>query len=300
MNKQNDQHQSALDKRYYRESFNRAAQRYDDSAVLQKEIGKRLLERLDYIRLDPAFVVDLGSGTGLCTGGLAQRYSGAQIIAVDIAPAMLQQGRQKLSWWQYRFGKQRFVCADAEQLPFADASVDMVFSNLTLQWCGDLDSTFTEIRRVLKPNGLLMFTTMGPDTLKELRDSWRAVDDRLHVHPFLDMHDIGDALIRNRLADPVMDMEHVTLTYQHATDLMRDLKAIGAHNAAFDRTRGLTGKSKLSAMRQHYETYRTNGVLPATYEIVYGQAWMSTLSNAQQPRSPSGDINVTLQRPSNR
>ena len=149
----------------------------------------------------------------------------------------------------------------------------MVFSNLTLQWCNDLDHVFGEIRRILKPGGLFMFSTLGPDTLKELRESWRKVDQYNHVNAFMDMHDIGDALMRTNLADPVMDVEEITLTYADVFKLMKDLKTLGAHNVTKGRPRGLTGKHRLQSMVAHYEAFRKNGLLPATYEVVYGHAW---------------------------
>jgi len=284
-----------LDKNLYRHSFDRAASRYDKAAVLQKEVGKRLLERLDYVRLTPQCVLDLGAGTGLCTGPLSRRYHNAQVIALDIAPAMLRQARTKQPWLERTFfGRQRFVCGDADYLPLKDDSVDLIFSNLTLQWCTDLDRTFAECRRVLKPNGLLMFTSLGPDTLKELRQSWQRVDSTVHVHTFIDMHDVGDALLRARLADPVMDMETITLTYQDVHTLMRDLKTLGAHNASPERTRSLTGKSRFLAMFAAYEQYRVNGLLPATYEVVYGQAWAPADKSRAEPTTAS-EVPVTLQ-----
>jgi malonyl-CoA O-methyltransferase len=158
-------------------------------------------------------------------------------------------------------------------LPLADASVDLVFSNLMLQWCDDLDAAFAEIARVLRPRGLFTFTTLGPDTLVELRDAWRAADAGEHVIPFTDMHDIGDGLVRAGLAEPVLDVERMTLAYPDALALMRDLKAIGAHNANAGRARGLTGRRRLAAMQAAYERRRRDGVLPATYEVVFGQAW---------------------------
>lgn len=275
-----------LDKHLYRQSFNRAAARYDEAAVLQKEVGQRLLERLDYVRLQPECILDLGSGTGLCATALNQRYKKAHVISLDIAPAMLQQAKNKLSWLEKTFsGKQRFICADADFLPLQDQSVDMIISNLTLQWCPDLDHTFCELRRVLKPDGLLMFTTLGPDTLKELRQSWQAVDANIHVHPFVDMHDVGDALLRNRFADPVMDMETITMTYRDARTLMQDLKTLGAHNASPDRPKGLTGRRRLNTMLAAYERFRTDNVLPATYEVVYGQAWTTHVKTSRQQPS---------------
>jgi malonyl-CoA O-methyltransferase len=185
--------------------------------------------------------------------------------------------RSKVGWLQSLFARQRFICADAESLPLADNSVDFIFSNLTLQWCGDLDTTFQEFKRILRPNGLLMFSTFGPDTLKELRASWCAAEGNenpvSHVNPFLDMHDIGDALLRSGLADPVMDVENFTLTYKDAYQLMRELKAIGAHTVADGRRQGLTGKARLKAMLDAYEGFRRDDLLPATYEVVYGHAW---------------------------
>jgi len=286
---------TTLDKHLYRQAFDKAANRYDEAAVLQKEVGRRLLERLDYVRIQPECILDLGSGTGLCTTALGQRYKKAQIIALDIAPAMLQQARNKQSWLAKTFSsRQRYLCGDADCLPLKDQSVDMIVSNLTLQWCPDLDHTFAELRRVLKPDGLLMFTTLGPDTLKELRQSWQSVDANIHVHTFIDMHDVGDALIRTRFADPVMDMETITMTYKDACTLMHDLKTLGAHNASPARPKSLTGKKRLQAMLAAYEQFRVDNVLPATYEVVYGQAWTTHVKGAQQ-QSPERELQVPFQ-----
>lgn len=277
-----------LDKHLYRHAFNRSASTYDEAAVLQKEVARRLLERLDYVKLQPQQVLDLGSGTGFCAAALAQRYKKAGITALDIAPAMLQQARRKLSRLEKLFNhRQRFVCADADFLPLQDQSLDLVVSNLTLQWCPDLDRTFAEVRRVLKPDGLFMFSTLGPDTLKELRQSWQSVDANVHVHTFIDMHDVGDALLRTQFADPVMDMETITLTYKDARTLMHDLKALGAHNASANRNKGLTGRCRLKSMLEAYEQFRRDGVLPATYEVVYGQAWTTEITRSKHPQAPS-------------
>ena len=258
-----------INKAQIRQSFDKAATRYDEVAVLQREVAQRVLERLELIKLAPQRILDLGCGTGLNSKALEKRYPKAQVISLDLAPAMLQQARKHKRW----LSKQRFICGDAEQLPLAKNSVDMIFSSLTLQWCHDLDSAFRECFRVLKPGGLLMFATLGPDTLHELRNSWQSVDNYNHVNAFVDMHDIGDALIRTRLADPVMDVETITMTYQEVMPLMRDLKILGAHNMTGGRERGLTGKQKIHAMAEAYESYRINGLLPASYEVVYGHAW---------------------------
>jgi malonyl-CoA O-methyltransferase len=167
----------------------------------------------------------------------------------------------------------RPVCADIQKLPFADNSVDLIFSSLAMQWCESLEQTFKEFQRVLRPGGFVLFSTFGPDTLTELRQSWAAVDEREHVHNFIDMHIVGDAMIQAGLAEPVMDVENLTLTYQNVYDLMRELKGIGAHNVAHGRPRGLTGRQRLQAFEQAYEKFRHDGLVPASYEVVYGHAW---------------------------
>ena len=258
-----------LDKQRVRASFQRAAANYDQVAVLQREVGQRMLERLELIRISPSVLVDVGAGTGALTAQLVKRYKKAHVVALDLAPAMVQQARKHKGW----FSKQSFVCGDAECLPLATHSIDMIFSNLTLQWCNMLDAAFAEFQRVLKPGGLLLFSTLGPDTLKELRTSWHAADAHTHVNAFLDMHDIGDALVRAGFADPVMDVERLTLTYPTVFQLMSDLKTLGAHNATAGRATGLTGKGRLKKMRDAYELLRRDGVLPASYEVVYGHAW---------------------------
>lgn len=271
---------ASLEKRRVRESFDRAAERYDDVAVLQREVGNRIMERLEVVRLIPASILDVGAGTGVFSGALAKRYKQARVIALDLSPRMLGAARNRRGIFQRGwFNRHGFVCGDAEHLPIADQSIDLLFSNLTIQWCADLDKTFSEFKRVLKPGGLLMFSTLGPDTLMELRASWRAVDDDVHVHEFLDMHDVGDALLRAGLADPVMDVERFTLTYPDAFQLMRELKILGAHNAATERRHGLTGKERLKGMAHAYERYRSEGLLPASYEVVYGHAWAVAAGN---------------------
>ncbi len=269
------ENQHIPDKLKMRQSFERAAAHYDAAAILQQEISKRLLERLDYIKLQPARVLDVGAGTGISLTGLRQQYPVAQIYALDIARAMLLEARKKQGWLQRMRRPIQFITADAEKLPLADASVDLLFSNLTLQWCLDLEQTFGEFRRVLKPGGLLMFTTFGPDTLKELRSCWSQVDGYTHVNNFIDMHVVGDALVRSRFAEPVMDMELVTMTYSDVPSIMRDLKTIGAHNVTRGRARSLTGKGKMQQLVASYEQLRNNGVLPVSYEVVYGHAWIS-------------------------
>jgi malonyl-CoA O-methyltransferase len=253
-----------VDKPRARASFERAARAYGRFARLQREVGGQLMERLDLVRLQPVSVVDVGSGPGLCTGALARRYRKARVVALDFAHAMLREARRRRPW----FRQMGFVCADVEALPLAQASCDLVFSNLTLQWCHDLDRTLFELRRVLRP-----FTTLGPDTLKELRESWAAVDGYTHVNLFLDMHDVGDAMLRAGLAEPVLDVERITLHYLDVFALMGELKGLGAHNVTAGRARGLTGPRRLQAMAEAYESRRAEAGLPATYEVIFGHAW---------------------------
>ena len=173
-------------------------------------------------------------------------------------------------FWLRRFTR---VCAQAERLPLGDGSVDLILSNLMLQWCDELAAPLAEARRVLAPGGLFACSTLGPDTLHELRAAWAEVDDDSHVNRFLDLHDVGDALVRAGFAEPVLDVERGELTYADTTALMRDLKAIGAHNATRGRPRGLTGRARMEKMRIAYERFRRNGRLPASFEVVYATAW---------------------------
>jgi len=282
----------AIDRRAMRRAFSAASHDYDQFAVLQAEVRGRLLERLQLIQIEPKVILDLGSGTGQASSALHERYPDAQIIAMDAAFGMLQQS-SSLQGGFFGLRRKRFecVCADAFKLPFKDACIDMVVSNLMLQWCDPPDEVFAEVRRVLKPQGVFTFSSFGPDTLKELRSAWLAVDDHVHVNRFIDMHDVGDALMRAGLAEPVLDVEHLTLTYQDAMTLMRELKAIGAHNVAVGRRNGLTGRTALKAMLAAYETYRRDGVLPATYEVVYGHAWGN-----EQRRTAFDEVRIPLNR----
>jgi len=276
-----------IDKHEVRRAFSKAATRYDATAVLQREVCSRMLERLDYIRLQPKRILDAGSGTGWGTRQLAQRYPAAHLVALDIAMGMLRTSQGRLGWWQKLFGgaKQLLLCADVEALPMPAHSVEMVWSNLTMQWCNDLPATFVELHRVLKVEGLVMFSTFGPDTLKELRTAFSGVDGYNHMNRFADMHDIGDMLVAAGFAEPVMDMEYITLTYDDVKAVMQDLRSIGAHNATIGRAPGLMGKAKWALIVQNYETLRRNGKLPATFEVIYGHAWKVPPKKAPDGRS---------------
>lgn len=257
-----------LDRAAIRRNHDRASAGYDAAAVLAGRLREAMIARLEWIAFVPDCVLDLGCGTGKGATALAARWPGARVVALDAAPCMLAEARRlapaaRIEW----------LCAEAEAVPLPDASVDLVFSNLLLPWCEDVDAVFAEAARILKPRGLFTFTTLGPDTLGELRAAWREADGAAHVHPFTDMHDLGDGLVRAGFAEPVLDVSRYTLTYRDVGALMRDLKATGSQNAASARPRGLTGRGRIAAMTRAYEPLRADGVLPASFEAVFGQAW---------------------------
>jgi malonyl-CoA O-methyltransferase len=276
-----------LDRSAIRSSFDRAASSYDRHAVLQREIESRLLERIEFLRHEPATILDLGCGTGSASRVFAGRFPNASVIALDWAPAMLRKAAEIARNQPNAKGFSR-VCADMHDLPLAARSMDLVFSNLALQWSYDVPAVFREFRRIMKADAMLVFTCFGPDTLRELKEAWRAVDARPHVNDYPDMHDIGDELLAAGFREPVMDAERLTLEYPDVMSLMRDLKGIGAHNVASERFHGLTGKTSLKQMLQAYEAFRQGDRYPASYEIIYGTAFAPR--DGQPVKTPAGDI----------
>jgi malonyl-CoA O-methyltransferase len=250
----------AIDRRAARRRFDRAARTYAEASRLEAEISARMLDRLDYIRLQPRRVLDAASGPP--RRELLKRYPQAGLFALDFSLAML--GRPQ-GWFFQR--RPIPVCGELERLPFADASLDLVWCNMALHWASEPLDVFREFRRVLSPGGLLMFSTLGPDTLKELR----AAAGASRVHRFIDMHDLGDMLLAAGLSNPVMDMEMLTFTYASAERLLADLRAGGQTSARADRPRGLAGRRFGAGLR------RALGDSPvATYEVVYGHAWKAS------------------------
>jgi malonyl-CoA O-methyltransferase len=258
----------ALDAGWVRRSFDRAAPGFDEAAVLHAEVRQGLLERLELMAIAPRVVLDAGAGTGHASRALKLRYPKALVIALDSSLQMLR-GAARQQPWLRRFTR---LNADAQRLPLADGSVELIVSNLMLHWC-DPELVLAEFRRVLAPQGLLCFSTFGPDTLRELRSAWADVDGDRHVQPFLDMHDVGDALVRAGLSSPVLDVERFTLSYTDFGKIAADLRATGARNAWAWRSRGLSSPRKYAAMRSAYEQFRQDGRLPATFEIVFAHAW---------------------------
>lgn len=262
---------------------------FSQSAVLHREVAQRLLERLEFIKLQPQRVLDLGSGPGLATPGLRRLFPKAQVIVADQIPGFVARARKSASRWRRLPG---LVC-DLPRLPFVTSSVDLIFSSLVLHRVSDLAAAIREFQRVLTPGGVLMFATFGPDTLKELRQTWAAVDSGGHVQGFVDMHDIGDALVGARLADPVMDLDHFTLTYPSIEQLVADLSALGLRNALAARSKGLTTPRRWQLVRSEYQKLAdAEGRLPATWEVAYGHAW-GTAGQAQIADT-SGEIRVPI------
>lgn len=271
-----------LDQRRVRQAFDRAAPAYEDAATVIGEIGRRLLEHLDPIRLSPQRILDVGSGPGTQALELERRYREARVYGIDLSREMLATARkrQRRRW----FRRSRYVCADAGALPLADARVQLVFSNAMLEWCNDPDAVFRELARVLAPGGLLVLSTLGPDTLGELRRIWAQADGFVHVHRFIDMHDLGDALVRAGFTGVVMETERLTVQYPSLDALFTELRRCGSVNAARGRNPGLTGRGRLNAVREAYERLRHEGRLPASCEVIYAHAWRAAPRQVQIPR----------------
>lgn len=301
---------SLYNRKHVRQHFSKAAARYDEAAVVQKLTAEELDQRLDLIKLDIKNLVDLGAGTGFLTEKLKARFPQAEIVAIDLSDQMLQRTQVRLkqsnhqAWWWRLFNKStlknvHFIQADAYSLPLDDGSQDLVMTNFMLQWCDDLDLVLAEARRVLRPGGLLMLSSLGPDTLKELRQAWVEVEGEAghqRLNQFIDMHDLGDALIRAGFGQPVMDVEHYTLTYDQPIGVLRDLKAIGATNAYRERADTLLGKNKFKSMLSAYNQFRNDGKVPATFEVVHGHAWAAAEVIKGPNRNKEGVHEITLEQ----
>jgi malonyl-CoA O-methyltransferase len=255
--------------------------------VLQTEVRNRLLERLQWVQLEPRRILDLGTGTGKALPALAARFPAAEVLGVDLTPAMLQVAASRPD------RAALLVCADAARLPFADQSIDLVFSSLALHWSPALDTVLAEVRRVLRHPGLFTFTIPGPASYRELRTAWQAVDQRPHVIPFPEMRALGDGLTRTGLAEAVMDTDTLTLKYREFGQLITDLRATGTTNASTGRNQGLTGRKAWAQLAAAYEKQRdAEGLLPATVEVVFGQAWAPDATRRR--RAPGEEIAIAL------
>lgn len=256
----------ARNKRDVARSFSRAAATYDAVAELQRQVGDKLLQTLPTVKpQDDALVVDLGCGTGHFFAALSEHYPQARVVGVDIAEGMVQHAAN-------RHPEGHWLCGDAENLPLPDDSVALIFTSLTIQWCENTLALFAEACRVLRPGGCMVFSTLGPDTLHELRQSWQQVDDCVHVNRFADWESLQQSLQRAGFTEPAHPREEtVTLQYESLRDLTQELKSLGAHNVNAGRPPGLTGKTRLKQFIQAYENHRSEaGLLPATYQVWYG------------------------------
>lgn len=255
-----------INRQQMRESFNKAAQSYDQAAILQRRVADQLLQNLRQTQRPAQRILDLGCGTGYLSAGLRDLYPDAELIALDIAPAMLQQARQRCGSQQTHY-----LCADAYRLPLRSQQFDLLVSSLMLQWCPQIEQVFQECARLLKAQGRLFFSTFGPSSLSELRQSWAQVDDKPHVHEFLPVAQLHKALSKTGF---VAQLE-TKMEFEYQADLrqvMRSLKNIGAHNVAQQRRQGLLGKQSWQTLQQAYEKYRTAQGLPMSYEIIYASA----------------------------
>jgi len=281
-----------------RRFFERAAATTGTADALAREVESRMLERLPLMKIQPKNILDAGCGLGKGLALLGERYAGAHLFGVDSALAALRAGRGQraapLRWLDRALGLvsgrgAQLACADMARLPLAPRCMDMVWSNLALAWPADPPAVFREFHRVLNAGGLLMFASYGPDTLRELRAAFAGVDAHPHTHRFVDMHDLGDMLVEAGFANPVMDMETLTLTYAGFDALARDLRSSGQANAAVGRRRGLLGRGAWQRVRERYPV--RDGRLPATFEIVYGHAWRG------EPRARPGEPAVVRFEP---
>ena len=249
--------------------FDAAASTFDSADFVHRKTAEGLFERLQPMQLDVRQVLELGSATGKCSRELAATFRRARVTSVDISGQMLRKGRSQ----RRLFSRVREVQADAMQLPFPADSIDLVFSNLLLPWMDDLEGCFGEVSRVLRPEGLFLFSTLGPDSLAELRHAWTDVDHYQHVNLFFDMHDVGDCLVRAGLRDPVLDVDHLNISYAKTERLLADLSAVGGRNSLKDRRPGLTGREQFAAFRKQLQRVAGENGSGITLELVFGHAW---------------------------
>jgi malonyl-CoA O-methyltransferase len=288
-------HSGFVDRQHVGRRFARVAASYGEGDFFAREVDRRMQERLDFVKVEPKRILDLGCSRGGSFSGLAERYPEAQLIGLDVAPAMLSAGRTPRAGWQRWLGigknsEPLRLAADAANLPLKSRSTAIVWSNLLLHWLDDPIPALAEAHRVLEVGGLLMFSTLGPDTLKELRVAFS--DGYAHTQRFADMHDLGDMLVGCGFADPVMDMEVITLTYDDLDAMFAELRAAGSSCAMKARRHGMTGRKSWENGKAAYEAMRKDGRLPATFEVIYGHAW-----KAEPKKTPDGRAIVRFDLP---
>lgn len=273
-----------------RRLFDAASARFDAGAAVHDETRARLVERLAFVHSDPALILDAGSATGASAAALAARFPAARVLAIDSSPAMARAAAARA-----RAGAGFAVLrADACRLPLPSDSVDLVIANQLLPFVRP-ERLFAEVGRVLAPSGLFTFATVGPDTLRELRRAWSGVDrGAIHVHAFVDMHDLGDLAVAGGLAEPVLDVDRIRLSYADAGSLVRDFRACGAVNAAGGRRRGLTGRGLWRGFEQGLEAARHGDRIEVTVELIFGQAW-GVAARGRARGGPGGELAVPVE-----
>jgi malonyl-CoA O-methyltransferase len=272
----------ALRQRDVRRRFELAAATFDDADFVHRHAARGIVERLSPMLVDVQRVLDAGAGPGRASRELAKLYHRSQVVSIDHSIAMLRLAKKGRS----RFARVSEVQADAVALPLQSGSIDLVFANLLLPWVDDIGQFFSAVDRVLRKDGLFVFSSLGPDSLAELRQAWAGVDDGEHVNTFIDMHDIGDALLKCGLREPVLDVDFLTVTYRDADALISDLTLAGGRNCLSRRRRTLTGKNRFARMKQALNASCNEGVLACRLELVYGHAW------GGGPRESPGEFRV--------
>jgi malonyl-CoA O-methyltransferase len=277
--------QALPDKRAARRSFDRATE-FDAACFVHDVARERLLERLDLLAHEPRAIVDLGCGTGRGAAALTARYPLAQVLAVDSSDGMLRAAAA-------RSGVDVTVLGgDAERLPFKPQSLDLLFANLVLPWCRP-ERVFAEAGRTLTAGGLLVFATLGPDSLAELRRAFATTDNEIHVHAAFDIHDLGDLAVAAGLAEPVLDVDRLSVTYAAPAALWRDLKAVGASNVAGGRRRSLTGRRRWVRMEQALAVSPER--FAVTLELIFGQAFGRGPGVVRRPGGAAHEFAVPIE-----
>jgi malonyl-CoA O-methyltransferase len=274
-----------INKSLKRMIFDRAATTYDEYAVLQHQIIDNLIDRLQFVKFDPKLIIDLGSGTSRAGQLLQSKYKKTKIINLDFSEKMLLQGQAKnknfLQW--VRRKEDMFICSDFEQLPFAKNSFDMVWSSSSIQWASDIEQLLKEVLKALKPGGLFIMSTFGPETLFELNQISKQIFNKSTTSHFIDMHELGDLLLNLGFQNPVLDRENFVMTYQHPSDLFKDLKKIGATNGNMDDFKGMKGRGYLEKIIHEYSNYKKDNLYPASYEVIYAHAWKPNNADNLKP-----------------
>ena len=252
-------------------SFDAKSSSYDEYSFVQKEVSERMIKRLKFLKSKPLNILDIGCGTGYLSNLISRHLPNSNIVCMDFSYEMVSQCKNKNI-------KLEPLVADAEYMPFKTSTFDLVISSFTLHWCQQIDKIFSDIFRILKNNGNFMFTTVGPDTLKELRDAYKLIDNYEHINTFDDMHTYGDILLSSGFHDPVMDVERLIIEYKNFNEVLQSLRKTGASTVIYNKSK-FTAKKSLKNLERYYKKNNKNGLFPVTYEMIYGVAWKRSTQN---------------------